>query len=118
MLSVAGSAVIVEFMELGGGEAGGGDAGGGEGGDTGDGGGGVTEADGDVTGGVGGEAGAGGVAADCVTFTMRGTVIRREPPDPESQMYTRPELAPTFMFAVLTVTLTASNSFVMVLMLP
>ena len=45
VLSVGGTAVIVEFMELGGGEAGGGDAGGGEGGATGAGGGGVTEAD-------------------------------------------------------------------------
>ena len=86
VLSAAGSAVIVEFMELGGGEAGGGDAGGGEDGDTGGGGGGVTEADGDVAGGGGGEAGGGWVAADWVTFTMRGTVIRRWLPDPESQM--------------------------------
>ena len=94
MLSAAGSAVIVEFMELGGGEAGGGDAGDGEGGDAGGaeggdiggGGGGVTEADGDVMGGGGGEAGGGWVAADWVTFTMSGTVIRRWLPDPESQM--------------------------------
>jgi hypothetical protein len=78
--SAAGKAVILEFNE------GGGVEGGTVGGDAGGGGGGVTEADGDVTGGGGGDAGGGEVAPDCVTFTMRGTVIRRELPDPVSQM--------------------------------
>ncbi len=122
-LSVAGSAVIVEFTELGGGEAGSGDTGGAEGGDTGAGGGGVTEADRDGAAGGGGDAGGGKVGGGevvpaCVTLTMRGTVISFDLPDPESQMYTRPEFGPTFMAAELIVTLTVSSSVVMVLLLP
>ena len=71
----AGQAVMVEFSELGGGEAGGGDAGGGEAGG------------GDAGGGDagGGDAGGGGVVVPvCATVMVMGTWIRRETPGPDS----------------------------------
>ena len=72
--SAAGKAVIFEFNELGGGDAGGGDAGGGGG-----------EAGGGDAGGGDAGAGGGGVLPVCVTFTVTGTVTKREIPGPDCE---------------------------------
>ena len=47
-----------------------------------------------------------------------GTWIRRDIPGAVFQTYTRPELTPTGMWVVLSVSLTVSVSVVIVLMLP
>ena len=112
----------MEFSELGGGgggEAGGGDAGGGDAGAGGEAGGGeAPAAEGDVGRWGGGEAGGVVPAAAWVTLTMRGTVIKREPPGPDVRDIDEARSWSHVMLAVLTVTLTVSSSVVMVLLLP
>ncbi len=92
---------MFELNELGGGDAGGGEVGGGDagGGDAGGGGGGV-------------------VLPVCVTFTVTGTVTKRETPGPDCWTYTTPEFVPIAILALAIVTCTRSTSVVMLLLLP